>query len=96
MAAEYERQIAEMRESRHKDLIRKAFLLWHRRSLSMGFRTWVDKHFKLKKQAQEHQIMRNFIIRLLNKQQSMGFYKWFEVVSLGNKKRRFIKKAFFN
>lgn len=47
----------------------------------MGFRTWADKTFKLKKQAKAHRVMSNFIARCSSKQQSMGFYQWFDVVS---------------
>lgn len=44
-------------------------------------------------QQQAHRIMGNFIVRCNAKQQGRGFYKWYDVVSQENKKRRFIRKA---
>jgi hypothetical protein len=37
--------------------------------------------------------MGNFIVRMNSRQIARGFYKWFDVVSQANQKRRFIRKT---
>jgi len=46
---------------------------------------------KMKKQA--HRIMGNFVVRMNNKQLATGFFKWHDVVSQDNERRRFMRKA---
>lgn len=37
--------------------------------------------------------MGNFIVRMNNRQQARGFYKWYDVVNQENQKLRFLRKA---
>ena len=37
--------------------------------------------------------MGNFIVRMNSRQIARGYYKWFDVVSQANQKRRFIRKT---
>lgn len=37
--------------------------------------------------------MGNFIVRMNTKQTARGFYKWYDVVHLDNKRSRFLRKA---
>lgn len=37
--------------------------------------------------------MGNFIVRMNSRQIARGYYKWFDVVSQENQKRRFLRKA---
>lgn len=50
-------------------------------------------HLVSKMQGQAHRIMGNFIVRTNSKQMARGFYKWFDVVSQDNQKRRFLRKT---
>lgn len=50
-------------------------------------------HLVSKMQSQAHRIMGNFIVRMNSRQIARGFYKWFDVVSQDNQKRRFLRKA---
>ena len=37
--------------------------------------------------------MGNFIVRMNTKQTARGFYKWYDVLHLDNKRMRFLRKA---
>jgi hypothetical protein len=52
-----------------------------------------QKHLVSKMQSQAHRIMGNFIVRMNARQTARGFYKWHDVVSQENQKRRFTRKA---
>lgn len=52
-----------------------------------------QKHLVSKMQQQAHRIMGNFIVRMNSRQIARGFYKWHDVVSQENQKRRFLRKA---
>lgn len=52
-----------------------------------------QKHLVSKMQSQAHRIMGNFIVRMNARQTARGFYKWHDVVSQENQKRRFLRKA---
>jgi len=43
--------------------------------------------------SQAHRIMGNFIVRMNSRQIARGYYKWFDVVSQDNQKRRFLRKT---
>jgi hypothetical protein len=52
-----------------------------------------QKHLVSKMQSQAHRIMGNFIVRMNARQTARGYYKWHDVVSQENQKRRFLRKA---